>query len=236
MSWFEVEARPNRIYHIREPAMGPLDACNIWLILGERSALLIDAGIGVSPLRPVVEAITDLPVALLLTHSHFDHIGGAHEFADRRMHRAEAEVLADPTPERTQWGGWLTAASFARTPYPGFDMSRYALTPAPPTQTVGEGDIVDLGGRSLEILHMPGHSPGLLCVHEAATRTLFSSDALYDGPMFFDLVGSDRAAARASLQRLRALAPERLYPGHFRDLDADDLPRVCAAAEALARG
>ena len=107
--------------------MGPLDACNIWLILGERSALLIDAGIGVSPLRPVVEAITDLPVALLLTHSHFDHIGGAHEFADRRMHRAEAEVLADPTPER-------------------------------------------------------------------------------------------------------------LYPGHFRDLDADDLPRVCAAAEALARG
>jgi len=236
MDWFEIEARPNRIYRIREPAMGPLDSSHGWLILGERAALLIDAGVGVSPLRPPIEAITSLPVTLLLTHSHFDHIGGAHEFRDRRAHRAEADILADPSPQSTQWGGWLTAASFARAPFPGFDMARYALAPAPPTQLVGDGDWIDLGGRSLEILHLPGHSPGLLGVYEAASGTLFSSDALYDGPMFFDLPGSDRAAALRSLARLRALAPLRVYPGHFGDIDAAEVPRVCAAAEAQARG
>ena len=215
--------------------MEPLASSNAWLALGERAALLIDSGIGVHPLRPCIEAITDLPVTLLLSHSHFDHIGGAHEFERRCAHREEADVLADPTPERTQWAGWLTGASFAHPPFQDFDMSRYAIAPAPPTRLVEDGDRIDLGGRALEILHMPGHSPGLLCLLDAETGALFSSDALYDGPMFFDLKGSDKAAALRSLARLRALAPPLVYPGHFQDFGAKDFARVCAQAEALAR-
>ncbi|MBV9637284.1 MAG: MBL fold metallo-hydrolase [Methylobacteriaceae bacterium] len=62
-------------------------------------ALLIDTGTGVAPLAPLVSALSNRRLICLLTHSHYDHIGGAHEFADRCIHAAEAKVLADPTPE-----------------------------------------------------------------------------------------------------------------------------------------
>jgi len=71
----------------------------------------------------------------------------------------------------------------------------------------------------LTALHSPGHSPGLLTVFEERSGALFTSDALYDGQMFFDLVGSDPADAARSIRRLRALEPEVAHPGHFESLD-----------------
>ncbi len=173
MSWFEVETRPDAIYRIREPALGDLDCCNCWLVLGAERALLINSGVGVSPLAPVVAAITSLPTTLILTHTHYDHIGGAHEFAERLAHPAEAEALANPTPEATLHEGWLTPESFAYAPYPGFDVRDYAVRPAPATRLVEDGEVLDLGGRRLEVVHAPGHSPGLLCLFDRACGACF---------------------------------------------------------------
>ena len=107
MDWFEITAFRNRIYRISEPALGPLHGSHSWLIVGSEIALLIDTGVGVAPLAPVIRGLTDLPVICLISHSHYDHIGGAHEFTDRRMHEAEAAIMTDPTPALTFWGGWL---------------------------------------------------------------------------------------------------------------------------------
>lgn len=105
MGWFEITAYPDRIFRLTEPALGPLHGANIWLIVAGRGALLIDAGVGVAPLAPIIRRITADPVICLLTHTHYDHIGGAHEFADRRAHAEEAATLANPTGEATQWQG-----------------------------------------------------------------------------------------------------------------------------------
>lgn len=233
MAWFEIVEFANRIFRIREPALGPLHGSNLWLVTGDRTSLLINTGVGVAPLRPVIDALGAGPVVCLITHGHYDHIGGAHEFADRRAHRSEAAILADPNPRSSQWGGWLSRDSFSRVPTDDFDFASYAIKPAPPTSLVDDGDLVDLGGRVVEIMHTPGHSPGLLCVFEEETGVLFTSDALYDGRMFFDLEGSDRAHASLSIARLLGLRAKTIHPGHFKSLSGDEFQRL--GTKTLAR-
>jgi glyoxylase-like metal-dependent hydrolase (beta-lactamase superfamily II) len=222
LDWFQTTQFPDGVYRLSEPGLRPLHGANAWLVLGARRALLIDAGAGVAPLAPVVRALTAMPAICLLTHTHYDHIGGAHEFADRRVHASEAAILTDPTPRATQWGGWFGEASFERLPDGGFDAERYRIEPAPPTALVEDGEIIDLGGRKIEILHCPGHSPGLLCALDRSRGAIFTSDALYEGPMFFDLVGSNPVAAAASLERLLATQARIAHPGHFGSLSGEE--------------
>jgi glyoxylase-like metal-dependent hydrolase (beta-lactamase superfamily II) len=233
LDWFEITQFPDQVFRIREPALAPLHGSNLWLVRGERASLLIDTGVGVAPLRPVVEALSANPVICLLTHGHYDHIGGAHEFADRRAHRLEAAVLADPDPRSTQWEGWLTRDSFSRVPAATFDFGSYSLEPALPTSLVEDGDRIDLGGRRVTIMHTPGHSPGMISVFEPETGVLFTSDALYDGRMFFDLEGSNRVDAARSIERLLGVGATTVHPGHFESLTGAQLERV--GREGLAR-
>jgi glyoxylase-like metal-dependent hydrolase (beta-lactamase superfamily II) len=233
LDWFEITPFPNEIFRIREPRLAPLHGSNSWLVRGRRSSLLIDTGVGIARLRPVVEALAGNPVICLLTHSHYDHIGGAHEFPDRRAHVLEAAVLADPTPRATQWEGWLTRDSFHRFPAEPFDFESYSIRPARPTSLVDEGDRIELGGRRVGILHTPGHSPGLISIFEAETGVLFTSDALYDGPMFFELEGSNRVHAARSIERLLGVAADAVHPGHFESLSETEYRSV--GRKALAR-
>jgi glyoxylase-like metal-dependent hydrolase (beta-lactamase superfamily II) len=235
-NWFEITQFPNRIFRIREPGLGPLHSSHSWLIVGNDKALLIDTCVGIVPLSPFVRSLTSRPVICLLSHSHYDHIGGAYEFMDRRMHPAEMDILENPTPELTFWGGWLNIDSFNFLPTPNYDFSNYAIKPAPPTGLLYDGDEIDLGGRILQILHVPGHSPGLIAVYDPEIGALFSSDALYQGKMFFDLKGSDKVAARQSIRRLINLGARILYPGHYDILQDDAIVATAKSQLALLNG
>ncbi len=192
------------MFRLREPGLPPLHAANTYLVQGQDRALLIDAGAGLAPLAPAIRALTNLPVTCLLTHGHYDHVGGACEFDQRLCHPLAAETLANPTPEATLWKGWLTDAAFHRMPWKSFSMDRYAIAPAPPTGLVADGSVIELGGRSLNIIHLPGHAPDLIGVIDTTSGALFTSDALYAGRMFFDLPGPippTRSPARRELVR-----------------------------------
>jgi glyoxylase-like metal-dependent hydrolase (beta-lactamase superfamily II) len=228
--WFETTSFDNGIVRIREPGVGPLDGCNTWLVIGSKASLLIDAGIGVAPLAPLVLRKSRGRLICLLTHSHYDHIGGAHEFAERYIHPDEAGVLANPTPEACLWRGWLRPESFRWPPSPNFRFDSYCVKPAPPTHLVADGEPIDLGDRRLEILHVPGHSPGLVAIFEAATRTLFTSDALYDGRMFFDLPRSNAPDGKRSIARLATLQAKTIHPGHFESFGASRFSELAAIA------
>ncbi|MHB2168645.1 MBL fold metallo-hydrolase [Alsobacter sp. R-9] len=216
--WYAVTDVGDGILRIEERHAAPLHAGLMWLIRGRDRDLLVDAGTGVFPLRPLVLGLTGREPVLLVTHAHYDHMGAAHEFGERWAHPAEADILGEGGRIRTLAEGWLGPASFLQLPQPGFDAARHEVAPAPPTRLVAGGDIIDVGARPLEIVHLPGHSPGLLGLFEAATGTLFSSDALYDGPMILDLPGGDRGAAARSLKQIAALQPRIVHPGHFASL------------------
>ena len=99
-------------------------------------------------------------------------------------------------------------------PRAGYDIAGYRVAPAPATRLVDEGDVIDLGDRSFEILHLPGHSPGSMGLWEAASGTLFSGDAVYDGPLLDMLPESDIAHYLETMKRLRDLPVTVVHAGH----------------------
>ena len=74
--------------------------------------------------------------------------------------------------------------------------------------------MVDLGDRAFEVLHLPGHSPGSIGLYEHGTQTLFSGDAIYDGPLLDDLADSDIVAYRQTMERLLTLPVSVVHAGH----------------------
>jgi glyoxylase-like metal-dependent hydrolase (beta-lactamase superfamily II) len=165
------------------------------------------------------------------THFHYDHTGSLHEFDERAIHRAEADVIAEeggiggglivddiPADVRDAivTGGYPLDDELlvSAVPEAGFDPSTYAVPAVAPTIVLDEGDVVDLGDTAFEVLHLPGHSPGSIGLWEAKTATLFSGDALYDGPLLDEVPGADIEAYIKTMERLRELPADVVHAGH----------------------
>jgi glyoxylase-like metal-dependent hydrolase (beta-lactamase superfamily II) len=215
--WFEVVALDDGVRRIRERWVDPYVRCNIWHVAGRDRDLLVDTGFGFRPLRSEIESLRDRPVIAVASHTHFDHIGGHHEFdgpGDERVaHVAEAHVLADPTDRDTVFDGYRHERVLM-PPRDDVDTTQWSVLPAPATRTVDEGDVIDLGDRVLEVVHLPGHSPGSIALLERATRTVFTGDVVYDGVLFDHLFHSDRERYRESLVRLLELPADTFHCGH----------------------
>jgi glyoxylase-like metal-dependent hydrolase (beta-lactamase superfamily II) len=227
--WFRRDTFSDGVTLLSELYVDPFARCNIWHVRGRDRDLVIDTGLGVRSLREAASDLLDRPVTAVLTHSHFDHVGGAHEFAERIAHEAEvdemarpqsfrgltARALGDDLVRRLRGAGYDVPDDFLTAlPSSGYDVEGYAVRAAPLTATVRDGDVVDLGDRAFEVMHLPGHSPGSIALWEAATRTLFSGDAIYDGPLLSDLPGSSRAAYIGTLRRLLSLDVVTVHAGH----------------------
>jgi glyoxylase-like metal-dependent hydrolase (beta-lactamase superfamily II) len=182
------------LYCINEVHYWEWNRANLWLIKGETQDLLIDTGLGVASLRQHIAALIDKPLLAIASHIHFDHAGGMHEFDEIAIHPAEAEALRngdDRVALCSQEYGWVLDEHFAQLPYPGFTATQYTLHSAEPTQLLKEGDVLDLGNRAFEVLHLPGHSPGCIALYDAKSQELFSGDIVYDGDLLDELPGSD---------------------------------------------
>ena len=87
----------------------------------------------------------------------------------------------NPDLKNTATTGFVRAETFKALPYEGFVAEDYFVKPAALTGYLDEGDVVDLGNRHFQVLHLPGHSPGSIALYEKNTRILFSGDVIYDG-------------------------------------------------------
>ena len=215
LDWYSHEKVGDDVTLIWESPLKPFYRCNIWHVRGRDGDLLIDTGMGLRPLAPVVAAITEKPVLAVASHGHVDHIGGHHEFAARAVHAAEAETLASPDRRNTIAEPYLANDMFEGDPIAGFDVATYCVRAAPATRILQDGDIIDLGDRAFEVIHVPGHSPGSIALWEAATATLFSGDTVYDGPLIDDFYHSVIPDYLASMERLRRLPVRIVHAGHF---------------------
>ncbi len=239
--WFEIRRLDDDITLLWEPHVVPLLRCNIWLVRGRDRDLVIDTGMGICSLKEIVRKLTDRPLTAIATHIHLDHVGGHHEFDDCVIHRLEADGL------RTADGNWTLADdSFDPTdlsnlvvpgyevdgpmltalPSAGYDLKSFRILPARVTRTVEDGDTIDVGDRSFEVMHLPGHSPGGIGLWEAASGVLFSGDALYDGPLLDGLHHSSIPDYIRTMRRLREVPARVVHAGHNDSFGRDRLRAI----------
>jgi glyoxylase-like metal-dependent hydrolase (beta-lactamase superfamily II) len=185
----------------------------------------------------VVAGLTDLEPIVVNSHTHYDHVGGNHQFpsvygtaaeytatnAKGRKHEDVAEFVGE---------GWI----WKKTPE-GFDRDRFEGKPFTVAKTIEDGEVIDLGGRKLEVLLTPGHAPDALCLLDRENRLLFTGDTFYPSTLYAHLPGSDFALYRETASRLADLrdAVDFVLPAHNEPLVAADfLVRLRDAFEAIA--
>ena len=230
--WFSVRHVADGVTLVTEPHVDSLIRANFYHIHGSEADLIVDTGTGIASLTRVLGGLAGAAkrVVAVATHSHYDHVGGMHEFRERLVHPREQESLAGkgqfaslladdfPAAWRSQVEDshhQLPEILVNAIPSEGFDPRDYTLTPADATRLVDEGDKIVLGNRVFEVMHTPGHSPGGICLLDREAGILFSGDTIYDGRLFDGLPGSDISSYVNTIARLRSLTGIRMVcPGH----------------------
>jgi glyoxylase-like metal-dependent hydrolase (beta-lactamase superfamily II) len=240
--WFAHGLCADGITRIWEPCVAELLQANMFLVQNDGEQLLIDAGLGIVPLRESLAPLLDEPTPLLLTHSHRDHVGGAHEFDERLAHAWESRQLESPVrgalrrdamaPEYVtlleRAGYHVPDCLLAEVP-DGFDASAHVIPAAPATRCLRDGDVVSVGRRRFRVLVVPGHTPGSLALFEEETGLLLAGDLLYDGPLLDFLPESDPDSYRASLTRVLELPLATVCGGHGPPMSAHRAVEVANA-------
>src|SRR5258708_2102505 len=202
--WFEVYRLPGNVYALYEPRQA--EHVFSYLIVGEKRALLFDSGFGIGRIDQVVKRLTSVPVLVLNSHTHYDHVGGNCAFSeifgvDSDYTRASAQgkansLMADMVSPR------LTCPPLSA----GVTPETYSIRPFKVTSTVFDGQRIDLGGRQLEVLLTPGHTPDAVCLLDRANRQMFTGDTLYPGNRWLFVPETDLDAYHRSIARLGTFA------------------------------
>lgn len=189
-----------------------LDA--MFLVVGTERAMVIDTGTGYCDFRSVVEKLTDKPYIVVLTHGHVDHAGGVDQFEKIYIHPADIEMAKSISLEsRANYGEVLRGMVgdpdvFA---YTKEDVREWKSFPE--TIDLYDGQIFDLGGRSVKVIHTPGHTPGSCSLIDDKSRILFSGDAA-NGNTLVRMAVSTELKSALKLKSLEA-EYDRNYNGHI---------------------
>ena len=232
--WFEVYRIQPGIFAVYEPKQS--EEVISYVITGRKRALLFDTGMGISNLRKLVEGLTPLPVSVINSHTHNDHVGDNWRFRDiygmdTAFTRADAKgSTADAQAEIApgEICGGLPA---------GFDPRNYSTRPFHITHWLHGGEKIDLGGRVIEVVPTPGHTPDSISLWDSANGLLFTGDMYYPGTIFLYRPETNLDAYEASIAKMIALKPKLLLPAHNVPVaDPADLPRVLAAMREVRSG
>jgi len=203
--WFEVYKVASGTFAIYEPHQS--EEVISYLIAGQKQAVLFDTGMGIGDIKKIVSRLTSLPVVVLNSHTHDDHVGGNWQFpfvfgmdtaftrenakgstADAQAEIAPGEICGD-LPKR-------------------FDPKAYKTKPWHISAFIHDGFRIKLGGRTVEVIATPGHTPDAIALLDRENGLLFTGDTFYPAPIWLYRPETDLAAYEKSIARLAALAPE----------------------------
>lgn len=212
--WFEVYQVQDSIYAIYEPYQW--QEVISYLIIGNEFALLFDTGNGIGDIKEVVNKITSLPIRVLNSHSHYDHVGGNADFDyiygmdteftrlrkqglphERVAEEVSPEALCKPLPE-------------------GVVAEEHIIRPYEIDQNVTEGFAIDLGNRLVEVISIPGHTPDAIGLWDKENGLLWTGDTFYQGAIWLFAEETNLNDYKNSIKRLAQMAPSLKYllPAH----------------------
>jgi len=234
--WFEVYKPAAGVFAIYEPHQS--EETIAYLIIGESRALLFDTGMGISDIESVVEELTSLPIVVLNSHTHDDHVGGNWQFdtvygmdTDFTRNNAKGsreDAQAEITPDQI-------CGSLPK----GFDPKTYSTKPWTISTYIEDGDEISLGKRQIKVIATPGHTPDAISLLDAANELLFTGDTYYPAPIWLFRPETDLDAYSKSIRRLAALAPKvKLVLGahNVPVASPEVLPRLVAAFDQVRAG
>jgi glyoxylase-like metal-dependent hydrolase (beta-lactamase superfamily II) len=237
-SWFEVYRVGPDVYVFYEP--GQFEEVISYLVLGEEKAAVVDTGCGIGNIKALAEEFTSLPLTVVNTHSHYDHVAQNYLFD-------EIAIFDDPMARETAGKGYTHKKMMkvledgkVWKPLPEeFKPDEYHVPPFKVTRWLRNGDIVDLGGRELEVFHTPGHSPDSVCLLDRDARLFWTGDIFYTGAIYTYLPGGDLNQFIESYKLMIDLFPhyDMLMPSHNEPyIEKEILRKVLQAAEDIRAG
>ncbi len=152
----------------------------VFLVEGAEKTALIDTATGAGNLKACVDSLTDKPVEVILTHGHCDHAGGAAPFERVWLHKNDWDLVEHH------------ATMDMKTDYAHFTTGKdIPLADFAPERTTGyltleNGQVFDLGGVTLEAIHVPGHTQGMTCILNREERTVLFGDACNSAVFLWD--------------------------------------------------
>lgn len=210
-NWFSVSKIDDNTFAINEDKHWEETHC--YLLCGVKNALLIDTGLGVANIKKVVDSLTLLPVLVVTTHIHWDHIGGHKYFENIAVHEAEKDWLSIKFPIPLQAVKHNLVCKPCDFPL-DFSIDSYQLPKISPQQILHDGDCLDLGERKITVIHTPGHSPGHCCFYEPERKYLYSDDLIYSGCLDAFYPTTDPQLFWQSVKKIQHLDVERVLPAH----------------------
>lgn len=204
-SWF----RPYRLFPGVTAIFEPFHFQEVmsYLIEGEDRALLLDSGMGFGNIKATVEALTDKPITLVNSHSHFDHVGDNWRFPETHLLDLPEYI------RRLEAGQCFQADNENRKPealwYPGpvwFDLKTWVTKPSCPVVPIQEGHVFDLGRRRLRVIATPGHTRDSIMLSDDENKLLFTGDTVYPAPLYAYIEGPEMIPIYA--QTMERLARE----------------------------
>ncbi len=220
--WFTVDEIDRGTFVISEYRHPEETHC--YLLCGEERCLLIDTGLGIGDISGVIKRLTDKPVIAAATHIHWDHIGGHRYFPTFYAHSAELGWLNGEFPLPV--GAVRKMLSEGELPK-DFKLDGYSLFQGVPSRILKDGDTIELGGRTVAVLHTPGHSPGHMCFWESTCGYLFTGDLIYKGTLYANYPSTDPVEFLRSVEKAARLPVKKLFPGHHSlDIQPEIIVRI----------
>lgn len=234
LKWFITEKIDERTYAISE--YNHWEKVHSYLLLGDETAVLIDTGLGIGDIKKEVSQITNLPVKVLTTHVHWDHIGGHAAFDKVYVHRGDLKWFQEglPIPIANVRDNVMYGVDKKMLPKE-FNIDEYKIFRGEPTGILEDNDIIDLGGRKVRIIHAPGHSPGHICVWEEEKGYLFSGDLIYKGTLFAFYPSTNPKLFMESIDKVRRIEGiQKVFPSHNEiDITNDIIERIHIAFKEI---
>jgi glyoxylase-like metal-dependent hydrolase (beta-lactamase superfamily II) len=213
-NWFELYQVSPGVTAIYEPFQW--QEVISYLIEGEQQALLFDTGNGIGDIAGVVKTLTNKPVSVLNSHSHYDHVGG--NFVYDKIYGMQTDFTLNRQKGQSNKRIGIEASTQALCkPAPfGINEKNHVGKAYEITDFVKEGSIIDLGGRLLEIMHVPGHTPDAITLIDREAGLMWTGDSFYQGPIWLYADETDLKEYAKSLSKMVKEVPNlvALLPAH----------------------
>lgn len=223
--WYSSKEAGVKTWIIKEPGFDE----NIYLLEGQDSSLLIDAGFGMGNLRDFVKSLTSKPLIIVNTHFHPDHTGGDYEFPFVCIGAKDMEYakpFLNPKVVQQITSQMLRETTIADSlKFPESQVQGTILIP------IDDNYVFKLGDRNVQVINVPGHTPGSIFLLDVKNKILYTGDNMQTTWLFF----KESLSVGTYMQSLKKLnrikgGYNTLYPGHGKPLDIailDELKQCC---------